>query len=110
MRGVGPDHSAACAWRSRAGICPRNGESRRASDTCSSSKSLAWAPGTQFYDNVDGFFETALTQKHNLSFSGATADSRVNYRLATSITRESARCIGREAGALRAINRAEQRL
>ncbi|HEU5183183.1 MAG TPA: SusC/RagA family TonB-linked outer membrane protein [Gemmatimonadaceae bacterium] len=47
-----------------------------------------WAPGTQFYDNVDGFFETALTQKHNLSFSGATADSRVNYRLATSITNE----------------------
>jgi TonB-linked SusC/RagA family outer membrane protein len=42
--------------------------------------------GTQFYDNVDGFFQTALTQKHNLSFSGAAADNRINYRLATSLT------------------------
>jgi hypothetical protein len=37
--------------------------------------------GTQFYDNIDGFFQTALTQKHNLTFSGATADNRINYRL-----------------------------
>jgi TonB-linked SusC/RagA family outer membrane protein len=37
--------------------------------------------GTQFYDNVDGFFQTALTQKHNLTFSGATADNRISYRL-----------------------------
>ncbi len=44
--------------------------------------------GTQFYDNVDGFFQTALTQKHNLSFSGAAADNRINYRLATSLTNQ----------------------
>jgi TonB-linked SusC/RagA family outer membrane protein len=44
--------------------------------------------GTQFYDNVDGFFQTALTQKHNLSFSGAGADNRVNYRLASSLTKQ----------------------
>lgn len=35
-----------------------------------------WGPkyeeGTKFYDNVDGFFETALTQKHNLSFEGGS--------------------------------------
>jgi TonB-linked SusC/RagA family outer membrane protein len=42
--------------------------------------------GTQFYDNVEGFFQTAMTQKHNLSFSGAAADNRINYRLATSLT------------------------
>jgi TonB-linked SusC/RagA family outer membrane protein len=44
--------------------------------------------GTQFFDNVDGFFQTALTQKHNLSFSGATADNRINYRLAGSLTNQ----------------------
>ncbi|GAC1516293.1 MAG: SusC/RagA family TonB-linked outer membrane protein [Gemmatimonadaceae bacterium] len=44
--------------------------------------------GTTFYDNIDGFFKTALTQKHNLSFSGAAPDNRVNYRIATSITKQ----------------------
>lgn len=42
--------------------------------------------GTQMYDNVEGFFQTAVTQRHNLSFSGAAADNRVNYRLSTSYT------------------------
>lgn len=40
--------------------------------------------GTTFYDNVDGFFQTAFTQKHNLAFSGAAQDNKVNYRLAFS--------------------------
>ena len=40
-----------------------------------------YAPGTRFYDNVDGFFRTALQQQHNLSFSGGSADQKVNYRL-----------------------------
>jgi TonB-linked SusC/RagA family outer membrane protein len=44
---------------------------------------------TKFYDNIDGFFQTALTQKHNLSFSGAAADNRINYRLSTGITRQT---------------------
>jgi len=44
--------------------------------------------GTQFYDNIDGFFQTAKTQKHNLAFSGAAADNKVNYRLATSVTKQ----------------------
>ena len=47
-----------------------------------------FAPGTQFYDNIDGFFETALTQKHNLAFSGASADSKINYRLSGGLTRQ----------------------
>ena len=44
--------------------------------------------GTQFYDNVKGFFQTAVTQKHNLSFSGASTDNKINYRLATSLTNQ----------------------
>jgi TonB-linked SusC/RagA family outer membrane protein len=43
---------------------------------------------TRFYDNIDGFFRSALTQKHNLSFSGAAADNRINYRISSGLTRE----------------------
>jgi TonB-linked SusC/RagA family outer membrane protein len=43
---------------------------------------------TRFYDNIDGFFRSALTQKHNLSFSGAASDNRINYRISTGLTRE----------------------
>jgi TonB-linked SusC/RagA family outer membrane protein len=35
--------------------------------------------GTPFYDNVGGFFQTGLTQRHNLSFSGGTADNLSYY-------------------------------
>jgi TonB-linked SusC/RagA family outer membrane protein len=44
--------------------------------------------GTKFYDNVDSFFQTSLTQEHNLSFSGATTDGKLNYRLATGLTKQ----------------------
>ena len=44
--------------------------------------------GTKFYDNIDGFLRTGKTATHNLSFSGATADDRINYRLATSFDRQ----------------------
>lgn len=37
--------------------------------------------GTQFYDNIDGFFRQAVTQRHNLTFSGGSADGRLTYRL-----------------------------
>jgi TonB-linked SusC/RagA family outer membrane protein len=40
-----------------------------------------YADSTTFYDNIDGFFQTALTQRHNLAFSGATGDNKINYRL-----------------------------
>ena len=49
-----------------------------------------YAPGTKFYDNIDGFFQTAMTQKHNLSFSGGAPDNSINYRLATSSTKQRA--------------------
>jgi TonB-linked SusC/RagA family outer membrane protein len=40
-----------------------------------------YAPGTVFYDNVDGFFRTAATARHNLTFSGGAQDNRVTYRV-----------------------------
>ncbi len=46
-----------------------------------------YLPGTQFYDNIDGFFRTAMTQKHNLSMSGGT--DRVNYRVSTSYVNQN---------------------
>jgi TonB-linked SusC/RagA family outer membrane protein len=42
--------------------------------------------GTQFYDNVDGFFQSAVTQNHALTFSGAAPDNRINYRLSAAMT------------------------
>ena len=45
--------------------------------------------GTTFYDNVTGFFQTAITQKHNLSFSGGTSDARITYRVAGSSTKQT---------------------
>ncbi|HTI05540.1 MAG TPA: SusC/RagA family TonB-linked outer membrane protein [Gemmatimonadales bacterium] len=48
-----------------------------------------YAPGTQFYDNVNGFLRTGFSQKHSLSFSGGTADNAVNYRLATSLEKQN---------------------
>lgn len=40
--------------------------------------------GTQFYDNVGNFFQDAITQKHNISFSGGTEKNQ--YRVAASHT------------------------
>lgn len=45
--------------------------------------------GTAMYDNIDGFFRTALTQRHNLSFSGAAPDNKINYRLAISADKQA---------------------
>jgi len=47
-----------------------------------------YAAGTTLYDNVDGFFRTALTQNHNLSFSGAAADNKINYRLSVAADKQ----------------------
>jgi TonB-linked SusC/RagA family outer membrane protein len=40
--------------------------------------------GTQFYDNVDNFFQSALTQRHNLAFSGGS--EKTQFRISGSIT------------------------
>ncbi len=47
-----------------------------------------YADTTKLYDNVAGFFQTGFTQKHNLSFSGASPDNRMNYRVSSGITRQ----------------------
>ncbi len=44
--------------------------------------------GTQFYDNIGQFFRRGVSQKHNLSFSGAATDNRINYRLALAADNE----------------------
>jgi TonB-linked SusC/RagA family outer membrane protein len=44
--------------------------------------------GTTFYNNVSAFFRTAVTKKHNLSFSGGAADNKINYRVSTSLTNQ----------------------
>ncbi|MGA0920204.1 MAG: SusC/RagA family TonB-linked outer membrane protein [Gemmatimonadaceae bacterium] len=43
---------------------------------------LPYADTTTFFNNVDGFFQPALTQRHALSFNGGAQDNRVNYRVA----------------------------
>jgi TonB-linked SusC/RagA family outer membrane protein len=43
--------------------------------------------GTTFYDNISNFFQTGVTQKHNLAFSGGSAENRLNYRLSTALTK-----------------------
>jgi TonB-linked SusC/RagA family outer membrane protein len=40
--------------------------------------------GTKMYDNVSGFFQDGVTQKHNLAFSGAAPDNHINYRISSS--------------------------
>ncbi|HJQ12557.1 MAG TPA: SusC/RagA family TonB-linked outer membrane protein [Gemmatimonadaceae bacterium] len=47
-----------------------------------------YAPGTKFYDNIDGFLRTGKTATNNFAFSGATADDKINYRLATSFDKQ----------------------
>lgn len=47
-----------------------------------------YASGTTLYNNVPAFFQDGLTQKHNLAFSGAAADNRMNYRISTSYTNQ----------------------
>jgi TonB-linked SusC/RagA family outer membrane protein len=47
-----------------------------------------YASGTRFYDNIGGFFQTGVTQKHNLSFSGGAADNRMSYRVASALTKQ----------------------
>lgn len=43
-----------------------------------------YAPGQTLFNNIDGFFQTALTQKHNLSFDGGT--EKLTYRISSSFT------------------------
>ena len=44
--------------------------------------------GTKFYDNIGNFFQTGVTQKHNVAFSGDSPEGRLNYRVSAATTRE----------------------
>lgn len=44
--------------------------------------------GTTRYDNISGFFQDAVTQRHNLAFSGASDDSRITYRVSGSLQKQ----------------------
>lgn len=44
--------------------------------------------GTRIYDNVSNFFQTGVSQTHNLSFSGGAADSHLNYRISSLFERD----------------------
>ncbi|HEY1106591.1 MAG TPA: TonB-dependent receptor plug domain-containing protein, partial [Agromyces sp.] len=46
-----------------------------------------YADTTHFYDNVAAFFQTGLSQNHNLNFSGGAADGRLNYRVSSGLVR-----------------------
>jgi len=48
-----------------------------------------YAPGTRLYNNVDGFFRTGVTQRHNLAFSGGTPDNHVNYRVTGGLLKQA---------------------
>jgi TonB-linked SusC/RagA family outer membrane protein len=43
--------------------------------------------GTKHFDNVGEFFQRGLNQTHNIAFSGAAPDNRVNYRVAGTLLR-----------------------
>jgi TonB-linked SusC/RagA family outer membrane protein len=44
--------------------------------------------GTTLYDNINNFFQTGVTQKHNLAFSGGATDNHLNYRISSGFTRQ----------------------
>ncbi len=46
-----------------------------------------YAPGTEFFNNVNGFFRQAVSQQHTLTFNGATSDSKFNYRISGNVNR-----------------------
>jgi TonB-linked SusC/RagA family outer membrane protein len=45
--------------------------------------------GTALYDNINNFFQTGVTQKHNLAFSGGATDNHLNYRISSAFTRQA---------------------
>jgi TonB-linked SusC/RagA family outer membrane protein len=44
--------------------------------------------GTQLYDNASGFFQSAMSQQHNLNFSGGSADQKLSYRVSGSMGKQ----------------------
>jgi TonB-linked SusC/RagA family outer membrane protein len=40
-----------------------------------------YADTTKFYDNIGNFFQTGMSQTHNVSFSGGAPDGRITYQV-----------------------------
>jgi TonB-linked SusC/RagA family outer membrane protein len=49
----------------------------------------AYGDTTRFFDNISGFFQTGVTQKHNLSFSGGAQEGRLSYRVSSAFTKQT---------------------
>ena len=48
----------------------------------------AYTSSVRRYDNINNFFQTGGTQRHNLAFSGGAADNRLSYRISASDTKQ----------------------
>jgi TonB-linked SusC/RagA family outer membrane protein len=66
-----------------------------------------YAAGTKFYDNIDGFFQTGMTQQHNIAFSGASTDNKINYRLAVSSDKQGSVVPGSEYSRINLTGRSQ---
>lgn len=71
---------------------------------------LPYAQGTQFYDNIDGFFQRGMTQQHDLSFSGGSTEGRVNYRIGVGGVRQEGVVINSLLGKLNLTARTDARV
>jgi len=49
----------------------------------------AYAPGTKLFNNVGNFFRDGLSTRNDLSFDGASPDSRITYRVAAATDRDN---------------------
>ena len=89
--GGGLDYNNSFAWATPRGTIDRQrvyGPSAVFGSTSFLYFGAPYADTTHFYDNINGFFRTALTQKHNIAFSGASPDNRINFRLSSGLARE----------------------
>ena len=48
-----------------------------------------YAPGTKFYDNVNNFFQTGLSTRNNLAFSGGSPDAKLTYRVSAAADKDN---------------------
>jgi TonB-linked SusC/RagA family outer membrane protein len=47
-----------------------------------------YASGTKFYDNVGSFFQTGMSSRNNLAFSGGSEDNKITYRISASADKD----------------------
>lgn len=48
-----------------------------------------YAAGTKFFDNVKGFYQTGVSTRNNLAFSGGSADAKLTYRVSGSADKDN---------------------